>query len=94
MFGSMPSTIEHIKTGKLPALAVTTPIRSGALPEVPSVSEVFPGYEASTWYGVGAPKKTPRAIVEKLNTEINAALADPKLKSRFAELGAEPISTP
>jgi tripartite-type tricarboxylate transporter receptor subunit TctC len=92
MFGSMPSTIQHIKTGKLRALAVTTPIRSAALPEVPAISEVFPGYEASTWYGVGAPKKTPRAIIERLNTEINAALADPKLKARFAELGAEPIS--
>jgi tripartite-type tricarboxylate transporter receptor subunit TctC len=92
MFGSMPSTIQHIKTGKLRALAVTTPIRSDALPEVPSISEVFPGYEASTWYGVGAPKKTPRAIIERLNTEINAALADPKLKARFAELGEQPIS--
>jgi tripartite-type tricarboxylate transporter receptor subunit TctC len=76
MFGSMPSTIQHIKTGKLRALAVTTPIRSDALPEVPSISEVFPGYEASTWYGVGAPKKTPVAIIEKLNIQINAALAD------------------
>jgi tripartite-type tricarboxylate transporter receptor subunit TctC len=92
MFGSLPSTIQHIKTGKLRALAVTTPIRSDALPEVPSISEAFPGYEASTWYGVGAPKKTPYAIIERLNTEINAALADPKLKARFAELGAEPIS--
>lgn len=92
MFGSMPSTIQHIKAGKLRALAVTTPSRSEALPEVPTISEVFPGYEASTWYGVGAPKKTPRVIIEKLNTEINSALREPKLKGRLAELGAEPNS--
>ena len=70
---------------------MTTATRSEALPEVPTVGEFLPGYEASIWYGVGVPKKTPTEIVEKLNKEINAALADPKLKARFAELGAEPM---
>jgi tripartite-type tricarboxylate transporter receptor subunit TctC len=78
-------------SGALRALAVTTAKRSEALPEVPTVGEFLPGYEASNWYGVGVPKKTPTEIVEKLNKEINAALADPKLKARFAELGAEPM---
>jgi hypothetical protein len=78
--------------GRPGALAVTTATRSEALPDVPAVGEFVPGYEASTWYGVGAPKNTPAEIVEKLNKEINAALADPKLKARLADLGAEPMS--
>ena len=87
MFSVMPETIEFIRAGKLRALAVTTASRSEQLPEVPSVSEFVPGYEASSWYGVGAPKGTPAEIVERLNQVVNAALADPKMKVRFADLG-------
>jgi tripartite-type tricarboxylate transporter receptor subunit TctC len=90
MFGSMPASIQHVRAGKLRALAVTSATRSEALPDVPAVSEFVPGYEVSTWYGVGAPKKTPVEIIEKLNQEINDALADPKLRARLADLGAEP----
>jgi tripartite-type tricarboxylate transporter receptor subunit TctC len=89
MFASMPASIQYIRTGSLRVLAVTTGTRSEALPDVPAVSEIVPGYEASTWYGVGAPKNTPTAIVEKLNKGIVAALADAKLKARLALLGAE-----
>jgi tripartite-type tricarboxylate transporter receptor subunit TctC len=92
MFPTMPASIQYVRAGKLRALAVTTVTRSEALPDVPAVGEFVPGYEASTWYGVGAPKNTPAEIVEKLNKEINAALADPKLKARLADLGAEPMS--
>src|SRR6516225_4519111 len=87
MFSVMPETIEFIRAGKLRALAVTTASRSEQLPEVPSVGEFVPGYEASSWYGVGAPKGTPAEIVERLNQVVNAALADPKMKVRFADLG-------
>jgi len=87
MFGDMPSSIEFIKTGKLRALAVTTVTRSEALPDLPSVSDFVPGYESSAWYGVGAPKNTPVEIVERLSKEINAALADPKMKARLNSLG-------
>ena len=86
-FDPMPSSIEYVRAGKLRALAVTTAIRSEALPDVPSVGEFVPGYESSTWYGVGAPKNTPAEIVDKLNKEINAGLADPKIKARLADLG-------
>ena len=86
-FGSVPSSIEHIRTGKLRALAVTTAMRAEALPDVPTFAEFVPGYEASFWYGVGAPKATPAEIVAKLNTEINAGLADSKIKARLADLG-------
>ena len=91
IFSSMPSSIAYVRAGQLRALAVTTTTRSQVLPEVPTVGEFLPGYEATTWYGVGVPKKTPTEIVEKLNKEINMALTDPKLKARFAELGAEPM---
>ena len=87
MFASTAPSIEHIKAGKLRALAVTTTTRSEVLPEVPTVAEFAPGYEASAWYGVGAPKGTPAEIIEKLNKEINAALADHKIKGRLADLG-------
>ena len=83
----MPASIEHIRAGKLRALAVTTATRSEVLPDVPTVGEFVPGYEASAWSGVGAPKDTPAEIVEKLNKEINAGLADPKIKARLADLG-------
>jgi tripartite-type tricarboxylate transporter receptor subunit TctC len=88
LFGAMAASIEYIGAGRLRALAVTTATRSEALPDVPTVGEFVPGYEASSWYGVGVPKNTPAEIVDKLNREINAGLADPKLKARFGELGA------
>ena len=87
MFATVPSSIEYIRAGKLRALAVTTATRSEALPDVPTVGDFVPGYEASAWYGIGAPKNTPAEIIEKLNKEINAALADPKMKARLADLG-------
>jgi tripartite-type tricarboxylate transporter receptor subunit TctC len=87
MFGSMPGSIEYIKAGKLRALAVTTATRSDVLPDTPTVGEFVSGYEASSWYGVGAPKNTPAEIIDKLNREINAALVDPRFKARVAELG-------
>jgi tripartite-type tricarboxylate transporter receptor subunit TctC len=87
MFGEMPPSIEFIKAGRLRALAVTTVTRSEALPDLPSVSDFVPGHESSAWYGVGAPKNTPVEIVEKLSKEINAALADPKMKTRLTSLG-------
>jgi tripartite-type tricarboxylate transporter receptor subunit TctC len=90
--GFAAASIEHIRAGKLRALAVTTATRSEALPDVPTVGEFVPGYEASDWLGVGAPKKTPAEIIEKLNREIIVAVGDPKLKVRFAELVAEPLS--
>jgi tripartite-type tricarboxylate transporter receptor subunit TctC len=87
MFDNMPSSIGYIRAGRLRALAVTTATRSQELPDVPTVSEFVPGYEASAVVGVGAPRNTPVEIITKLNNEINAGLADPKLKARFAELG-------
>ena len=86
-FDPMPSSIGYVKAGQLRPLAVTTATRSEALPELPTVGDFVPGYEASTWYGVGAPKNTPAEIIEKLNKEINAGLADPKLKARLTDLG-------
>jgi tripartite-type tricarboxylate transporter receptor subunit TctC len=91
-FASMASSIEHIRAGKLRALAVTTATRSEMLADVPTVGEFVPGYEASTWSGVGAPKATPAEIVEKLNKEINAGLADPKLKARLADVGGDVLA--
>jgi tripartite-type tricarboxylate transporter receptor subunit TctC len=87
-FDSTTSSIEYIRAGKLRLLAVTTAARSEALPDSPTMSDYFPGYEASQWYGIGAPKNTPAQIIDRLNKEINAALADPKMKARFADLGA------
>jgi tripartite-type tricarboxylate transporter receptor subunit TctC len=87
MFDAVPSSIEHIRTGRLRALAVTTAMRSEALPNIPTVGDFVPGYESSGWVGVGASKNTPAGIIEMLNREINAALADPKIKSRLADLG-------
>jgi len=84
----MSSSIEYVRGGKLRALAVTTATRSPVLPDIPTVAKFVPGYESSFWTGVGAPKNTPAEIVDKLNKEINAALADPKMKARLAELGA------
>jgi tripartite-type tricarboxylate transporter receptor subunit TctC len=89
IFSAVPSTIEYIKADKLRALAVTSTSRAEALPDVPAVAEFVRGYEASNWWGIAAPRKTPAAIVDKLNREINAAFADPKMKARLAELGGE-----
>jgi tripartite-type tricarboxylate transporter receptor subunit TctC len=88
MFSPLSSSIEYVRAGKLRALAVTTATRSDALPDIPTVGEFVPGYAASGWFGIGAPAKTPGAIVDQLNREINAGLADAKLKARLAELGA------
>ena len=87
IFSSLPAAIEYIRAGKLHALAVTTVTRAEALPDIPTVGDVVPGYEASQWYGVGVPKNTAAEIVDKLNREINAGLADPKMKARLADLG-------
>jgi tripartite-type tricarboxylate transporter receptor subunit TctC len=87
MFDSMPASIEHVRAGRVRALAVGTATRSPALPDVPTVGDVVPGFEASAWYGVAAPRNTPAEIVEQLNKEINAAFADPRIKTRLTELG-------
>jgi tripartite-type tricarboxylate transporter receptor subunit TctC len=89
-FCALPSSIGFIRAGKLRALAVTTASRLELLPDIPTVGEFVPGYEAIAWQGIGAPKNTPAGIVEKLNEEINASLADPKIKARFADMGAMP----
>ena len=86
-FGTTASSLEYVRTGKLRALGVTIERRLDELPEIPTVAEFVPGYEASNWYGIGAPKATPAEIIDKLNTEINATLADPKMKAQLAELG-------
>jgi tripartite-type tricarboxylate transporter receptor subunit TctC len=92
MFDTLSSSIPHIRDGKLRALAVTTARRTEALPDIPTVADTVPGFEVTAWFGVGVPKGTPPAIVEKLNREVNAALADPKVKARFAELGSVPFA--
>ena len=91
-FGSMAGAITYVKSGQLRALAVTSASRSEVLPDVPTVGKSVPGYEATTWYGIGAPKGTPVAIVEKLNAEINVALDDPHIKAHMAELGETAFS--
>lgn len=88
MFDNIPTSAEHVKSGKLRGLAVTSLTRSEVLPDLPLVADYLPGYEASAWYGIGAPKHTPPEIITKLNTEINTILTDPKAKARFGELGA------
>jgi tripartite-type tricarboxylate transporter receptor subunit TctC len=88
MFDNIPTSIEFIRAGKLRPLAVTTATRSAVLPDLPTVGDFLPGYEASSWYGIGAPKGTPAEIIDKLNKVINTILADPKTKARFAELSA------
>jgi tripartite-type tricarboxylate transporter receptor subunit TctC len=93
-FPSMLSSIQYIRAGQLRALAVVTATRSHALPDIPAMAEFVPGYEASSWYGVGAPKATPAEIIDKLNKEINAALADPKNKARLANLGGDVLVLP
>jgi tripartite-type tricarboxylate transporter receptor subunit TctC len=92
MIDNGPSSIEYIRMGKLRALAVTTATRWEALPDIPTVADFLPGYESSTWNGFGAPRNTPTEIIDKLNREINAALADPKIRTRLANLGGAPLS--
>jgi tripartite-type tricarboxylate transporter receptor subunit TctC len=94
IFDNMPSILPHIRAGSLRALAVTTAVRSPELPDVPTVAETVPDYEASALFGMGAPKKTPVEIIEKLNKEINAVLAEPAIKARLIELGGEPLIGP
>lgn len=91
MFDNLPSSMAHIQSGKLRALAVTTRARAPALPDVPTVAETVPGYQAGIWYGIVAPKGTPPEIVAKLNAAVTAALADPKIKTRLADLGCTPM---
>ncbi len=90
-FDNLPASVEHIKAGRLRALAVTTAIRSGTLPQVPSLSELLSGYEASAFFGIGAPKSMPIAAINKLNEAVNASLVDPRMVGRFAELGGAPL---
>ena len=92
MFGTMPSSIEYIRTGKLRALAVTSARRSEALPDLPRVGDSLPGYETSAWQGVGAPKNTPVEIIDRLNKEINVGLADPKINARIADMGGTALA--
>jgi tripartite-type tricarboxylate transporter receptor subunit TctC len=92
MFPGTVASIEHIRAGRLRALALTTATRSETLPGIPTMGEFVPGYEASQWFGIGAPKNTPADIVDKLNREINAGLADPKIKARLADLGGEVLA--
>lgn len=91
MFDNIPTSAEHVKAGRLRGLAVTGPTRSEVLPELPTVADFLPGYEASAWYGLGAPRRTPGEIVDKLNKTMNAILADPKTKARFTELGGSTL---
>jgi tripartite-type tricarboxylate transporter receptor subunit TctC len=91
LFPTPPSSIEYIRTGRLRGLAVTGATRLEALPDLPTVGEFVPGYEMSAWYGVGAPRGTPAEVINKINKEINAGLAEPKMKARFADLGGVPM---
>ena len=88
IFATTPGTTEFVRAGKLRALAVTTTTRSPALPDVPTLAEFQPGFEASAWIGIGAPRNTPREVIRKLNSEINAGLADPRIKARIADFAA------
>ena len=91
-FGTTASSLEYVRTGKLRALAVTIERRLDALPDIPTVGDFVPGYEATNWYGIGAPRNTPVEVIEKLNKETNAGLADPKIKARIADLGGSPLT--
>ena len=94
MFDSMPASIGHIKAGTIRALAMTTARRADVLPDIPTVADTVPGFEASAWYGVGAPAATPPEIVERLNRELNAAYADPRIRGRLVELGGTVLAGP
>jgi tripartite-type tricarboxylate transporter receptor subunit TctC len=92
IFDNLPSSVGHIKAGKIRALGVTSEQRDPSLPNVPTVGETVPGYEATAWFGIGMPKGTPKEIIDKVNAEVNRALADPKMRERLAELGGKPIA--
>ena len=92
IFDNLPSSVGHIKSGKLRALAVTSVERDPSMPDLPTIAETVPGYEATAWFGIGMPKGTPKDIIEKVNAEVNRALADPKMRARLAELGGKPIA--
>jgi tripartite-type tricarboxylate transporter receptor subunit TctC len=92
IFDNLPSSVGHIKGGKIRALAVTSAERDPSLPDVPTVAETVPGYEATAWFGIGMPKGTPKDVIDKVNAEVNRALADPKMRARLAELGGKPIA--
>jgi len=94
MFDTMPASIEYLRAGKLRPLAVTTATRSESLPDIPPVADFVLGYESSAFYGVAAPKNTPAEIIDKLNKEINAALADPQMNARLVDLGGTPFTGP
>jgi tripartite-type tricarboxylate transporter receptor subunit TctC len=91
LFPSLGSSIEYVKAGKLRALAVTGATRSDAVPDLPTVAETLPGYQAASFYGIGAPRNTPAEVVEVLNKAVNAGLADPRLNARLADLGSVPL---
>src|SRR5437899_2019843 len=93
-FGPLLSSIEYVRAGSFRALAVTTMARSPILPDVPALGETLPGYEASAWYGIGGPKRTPEEVIEKLNKEVNLSIADPKLQTRPANLGGTALGGP
>ncbi|HEV7578519.1 MAG TPA: tripartite tricarboxylate transporter substrate binding protein [Caldimonas sp.] len=92
IFDNLPSSVGHIKAGKIRALGVTSEQRDPSLPNLPTVGETVPGYEATAWFGIGMPKGTPKEIIDKVNAEVNRALADPKMRERLAELGGKPIA--
>jgi tripartite-type tricarboxylate transporter receptor subunit TctC len=94
LFPSLGSAIEYVRTGKVVALATTGARRSDALPDLPTVAETLPGYQAASFYGIGAPRNTPAEVVEILNTAVNAGLADPRLNARLADLGSVPLGGP
>jgi len=91
LFDNLPSSAAHIRSGRIRALAVTSAQREPSMPDLPTVAETVPGYEATAWFGIGMPKGTPREIVDKVNAEVNRALADPKMRERLAELGGRPM---
>ena len=92
IFDNLPSSAAFIKAGRIRPLAVTSQNREPSLPEIPTVGDTVPGYEATAWFGIGMPKGTPREIIEKVNAEVNRALADPKMREKLAELGGKPIA--
>ena len=92
IFDNLPSSVGHIKGGKIRALAVTSQEREPSMPQLPTIAETVPGYEATAWFGIGMPKGTPKEIIDKINAEVNRALADPKMRERLAELGGKPIA--